>query len=80
LDDLTRSARAKTGLSQQDGLSACQEVRRMFSNKARLKQPIITCYPLLRGVLSGALGGGSTFVDMLSISGVDIVYPGGCGG
>ncbi|GAA1872729.1 RuBisCO large subunit C-terminal-like domain-containing protein [Actinomadura bangladeshensis] len=56
-----------------DGLSGIQGVRRSDAGRHR---PIITCYPILRNQLSSAIGTG-TWVDLLSLSGVDIIYPGG---
>lgn len=58
-----------------DGISTCQNIRKEFANKNKI-QPIITCYPLLRNRLSTAIGK-DTFVKMLVLSGVDIIYPGG---
>jgi ribulose 1,5-bisphosphate carboxylase large subunit-like protein len=56
-----------------DGLSGLQAVRTM---PARDLTPIITCYPTLRNQLRSAIGE-ATWVDFLSISGADIIYPGG---
>ena len=58
-----------------DGISTCQNIRKEFAKKNKI-QPIITCYPLLRNRLSTAIGK-DTFVKMLVLSGVDIIYPGG---
>jgi ribulose 1,5-bisphosphate carboxylase large subunit-like protein len=56
-----------------DGLSTVQAVR---SGRFSLyKQPILTCYPVLKYALQSALGRDS-FVRMLALSGVDIIYPG----
>lgn len=56
-----------------DGLSSLQAVRQGLDN---LDSPVITSYPILRNQLSSAIGD-STWVDFLSLSGADIVYPGG---
>jgi ribulose 1,5-bisphosphate carboxylase large subunit-like protein len=58
-----------------DGISTCQNLRKVFAERNKI-QPIITCYPLLRNRLSTAIGE-DTFVEMLVLSGVDIIYPGG---
>lgn len=58
-----------------DGISTCQNIRKKFDEESKI-QPIITCYPLLRNRLSTAIGK-DTFVEMLVLSGVDIIYPGG---
>ncbi len=56
-----------------DGLSTVQAIR---SGKFELhRQPIITCYPVLKYALQSALGR-TGFVRMLALSGVDIIYPG----
>jgi ribulose 1,5-bisphosphate carboxylase large subunit-like protein len=59
-----------------DGLSSTQAVRRAFSHTPNRRAPIITCYPLLRRQLSRRVPP-DTFVDLLALSGVDIIYPGG---
>lgn len=57
-----------------DGLSTIQAIRETIT----VNPPIITCYPLLRGSLGNALGGADgTWTELLAISGVDIIYPGG---
>jgi ribulose 1,5-bisphosphate carboxylase large subunit-like protein len=56
-----------------DGLSSLQAVRLGLSGG---QSPYITTYPILRHQLSSAIGD-STWVDLLSLSGADIVYPGG---
>jgi ribulose 1,5-bisphosphate carboxylase large subunit-like protein len=56
-----------------DGLSGIQSLRRHIAGPAR---PICTCYPVLRNQLSSAIGP-TTWVEFLSLSGVDIIYPGG---
>lgn len=56
-----------------DGLSTMQAVRRATHLHA---QPIITCYPLLKYALAPFVGADS-FVEMLVMSGADIIYPGG---
>lgn len=56
-----------------DGLSSLQMVRSMTDNSSA---PIITCYPTLRNQLQSAIGE-DTWVYFLSLSGADIVYPGG---
>ena len=55
-----------------DGLSSLQAIRTM----AAPAPPIITCYPTLRGQLRSAIGE-STWVYLLSLSGADVIYPGG---
>jgi ribulose 1,5-bisphosphate carboxylase large subunit-like protein len=55
-----------------DGLSSLQAVRTGLSGP---ESPIITTYPILRSQLRSAIGD-STWVDFLSLSGADIVYPG----
>jgi ribulose 1,5-bisphosphate carboxylase large subunit-like protein len=56
-----------------DGLSSLQSVRLELSGP---HSPFITCYPILRNQLTSAVGD-STWVDFLSLSGADIIYPGG---
>lgn len=56
-----------------DGLSGIQSLRQDAGATGR---PIVTCYPILRNQLSSAIGA-DTWVDFLSRSGVDIIYPGG---
>lgn len=56
-----------------DGLSSLQAVRHGLSGG---QSPFITTYPILRNQLSSAIGD-STWVDFLSLSGADIIYPGG---
>ena len=56
-----------------DGLSSLQAVRLALNQDS---SPVITCYPILRNQLTSAIGD-STWVDFLSLSGADIIYPGG---
>lgn len=56
-----------------DGLSTIQAIR--AGGYALHKQPIITCYPVLKYALQSALGR-NAFVEMLAMSGADIIYPG----
>ena len=56
-----------------DGLSSLQAIRVALGGEA---SPIVTCYPILRNQLTSAIGE-STWVDFLSLSGADIIYPGG---
>ena len=56
-----------------DGLSSLQAVRIGLSGT---QSPFITTYPILRSQLGSAIGD-STWVDFLSLSGADIIYPGG---
>ena len=56
-----------------DGLSSLQTVRLGLSGT---QSPFITTYPILRNQLGSAIGD-STWVDFLSLSGADVVYPGG---
>ncbi len=56
-----------------DGLSSLQAVRLGLSGS---QSPLITTYPILRNQLGSAIGD-STWVDFLSLSGADIIYPGG---
>jgi ribulose 1,5-bisphosphate carboxylase large subunit-like protein len=56
-----------------DGLSGLQAVRLALSGT---HSPYITSYPILRHQLTSAIGD-STWVDFLSLSGADIIYPGG---
>jgi ribulose 1,5-bisphosphate carboxylase large subunit-like protein len=56
-----------------DGLSSLQAVRVGINGG---QSPFITTYPILRNQLGSAIGD-STWVDFLSLSGADIVYPGG---
>jgi hypothetical protein len=56
-----------------DGLSTVQAIRSGTFNLH--KQPILTCYPVLKYALQPALGRAG-FVRMLALSGVDIIYPG----
>lgn len=56
-----------------DGLSTIQAIRSGFYDLP--KQPIITCYPVLKYALQSALGR-NAFVEMLAMSGADIIYPG----
>ncbi len=56
-----------------DGLTTIQAIR---SDVFKLhKQPIITCYPVLKYALQSALGR-NAFVKLLALSGADIIYPG----
>jgi hypothetical protein len=56
-----------------DGLATIQAIR------ANIKEnpPIITCYPSIRKSLATYLGGTSVWIELLAISGADIIYPGG---
>lgn len=54
-----------------DGLSTIQAIRRLEDIEA----PIITCYPLLRGTLAERIGP-VTLVELMTLCGADIVYPG----
>ncbi|HEX8062099.1 MAG TPA: hypothetical protein VF535_02685 [Allosphingosinicella sp.] len=56
-----------------DGLSTVQAIR--ADEFEAYRQPIITCYPVLKYALANALGPNG-FVQMLAMSGVDIIYPG----
>ena len=56
-----------------DGLSSPQAVRLGLHGT---QSPFITTYPILRNQLGSAIGD-STWVEFLSLSGADIVYPGG---
>ena len=56
-----------------DGLSSLQAIRLALDEGS---SPIVTCYPILRNQLTSAIGD-STWVDFLSLSGADIIYPGG---
>ena len=56
-----------------DGLSSLQAVRVGLSGT---HSPIITTYPILRNQLGSAIGD-STWVDFLSLSGADVIYPAG---
>jgi ribulose 1,5-bisphosphate carboxylase large subunit-like protein len=56
-----------------DGLSSLQATRLALEGDS---SPIVTCYPILRNQLTSAIGD-STWVDFLSLSGADIIYPGG---
>lgn len=56
-----------------DSLSAVQAIR--LADFGDLP-PIVTCYPLLRTHLSSAVGADG-WVDLLALSGVDVIYPGG---
>lgn len=55
-----------------DGISTIQALRSHFETE----QPVITCYPILGDMLARRIGA-ETFYEMLTISGADIVYPGG---
>jgi ribulose 1,5-bisphosphate carboxylase large subunit-like protein len=55
-----------------DGISTIQALRSHFV----AEQPVITCYPILGETLARRIGG-ETFFEMLTISGADIIYPGG---
>jgi ribulose 1,5-bisphosphate carboxylase large subunit-like protein len=66
-----------------DGISSCQAIREAFSKKTIAsryhkpgRSPIITCYPLLRRQLKDRISN-NLFVDALTLSGADIIYPGG---
>lgn len=55
-----------------DGLSSIQAIR-----SANLSpNPVLTCYPVLRNQLATAIGP-NTWVELLSLSGADVIYPGG---
>lgn len=56
-----------------DGLSGLQAVRRALCGP---RSPYITSYPILRNWLGSAIGD-STWAEFLSLSGADIIYPGG---
>jgi ribulose 1,5-bisphosphate carboxylase large subunit-like protein len=56
-----------------DGLSGIQALRTHIQPEL---SPVVTCYPTLRSQLASSIGP-STWVEFLSISGVDIIYPGG---
>jgi ribulose 1,5-bisphosphate carboxylase large subunit-like protein len=54
-----------------DGLSGLQAIRSAKLSVA----PVLTSYPILRKQLASAIGK-STWVNMLSLSGADVIYPG----
>ncbi len=56
-----------------DGISTIQAVRRRFRDT---QAPVITCYPLLRDQLAPKIPR-DTFLEALTYSGADIIYPGG---
>jgi ribulose 1,5-bisphosphate carboxylase large subunit-like protein len=56
-----------------DGLSTIQALRSHFTAD---KQPIVTCYPILGETFARKIGA-DTYFKMLSLSGADIIYPGG---
>jgi ribulose 1,5-bisphosphate carboxylase large subunit-like protein len=56
-----------------DGISTIQALRTHF---AGTREPVITCYPILGDTLARKIGA-QTFFEMLSLSGADIIYPGG---
>ncbi|WP_373235261.1 hypothetical protein [Mycobacterium marinum] len=56
-----------------DGLSTIQAIREAIT----VDPPIITCYPSLRNAFNPFLGSPDVWVDLLSYSGADIIYPGG---
>jgi len=56
-----------------DGLTGLQSIRMALRGQPA---PIVTSYPILRNQLASAIGP-STWVDLLALSGADIVYPGG---
>jgi ribulose 1,5-bisphosphate carboxylase large subunit-like protein len=56
-----------------DGLSSLQAIRTALRGPA---SPVVTCYPTLRSQLASAVGS-TTWVDLLALSGADIIYPGG---
>ena len=58
-----------------DGMTACQQVR---LNCDAADHSLVTCYPLLKNALGEYLGGGATWVELMSLCGADIIYPGGC--
>jgi len=55
-----------------DGLTGLQAVRRVLRDDAT---PIVTSYPVLLKRLASVIGK-NTWVDLLALSGADIVYPG----
>lgn len=59
-----------------DGISTCQSIRKDWHDAQQ--RPIITSYPLLKSTLANSIGGGNTFIDILAVSGVDVIYPGNC--
>lgn len=62
-----------------DGLSSCQAVRKHTDSRHGVntptRNPIITCYPLLRHQLTGKVPP-AFYVKALAMSGADIIYPG----
>lgn len=54
-----------------DGLSTLQGIRRHLSN-----EPIVTTYPLLRTAMKNYVGSADAWIDLLALSGADIIYPG----
>jgi ribulose 1,5-bisphosphate carboxylase large subunit-like protein len=56
-----------------DGLSTIQAIRETIVKDS----PIITCYPSLRSAFGRYLARADVWVDLLSVSGADIIYPGG---
>jgi len=55
-----------------DGLSTIQAIRETIVKDP----PIVTCYPSLRDSFARYLGSPDAWVDLLAISGADIIYPG----
>jgi ribulose 1,5-bisphosphate carboxylase large subunit-like protein len=55
-----------------DGLSTVQGIRMAGLGR----EPIVTTYPLFRRAIDSYLGTPDTWVELLAVSGVDIVYPG----
>ena len=54
-----------------DGLSTIQGIR-----KSHADEPIVTTYPTLRTILRSAIGTSDFWIEMLAMSGSDIIYPG----
>lgn len=68
-----------------EGIGALQTLRKELNDtsghsgqmdQSSERSPITTTYPLLRKLLEGKVPG-RDFVDLLSLSGADIIYPGG---
>jgi ribulose 1,5-bisphosphate carboxylase large subunit-like protein len=59
-----------------DGLSTLQGLRQLLDAEG-VRQPIVTSYPLLRRAFRPSLGSDDFWIDVLTISGADIIYPGG---
>lgn len=54
-----------------EGLSTLQGIRRQLS-----QEPIVTTYPLLRSAVKSYVGSADLWIDLLALSGADIIYPG----